>query len=289
MSAVALTHGFASEHRTSLFVSAGLHLLLLFLLSSSLIIAPQVPQQLAIEAVLIDESLTRKAVEDAQRRRETEAQKRREEEARQAQAERERQEAQRRQETEAERRQQAEAERQRQEQLRVQQERQEAERKASEQARIEREQEAARQRAIEERKQREAAARAEEERQRLIAAAEQEEQQRREAEMLAAMEAEEALFAARQSGEMAQYIALIRQKVERNWVKPASAQAGLECEVAVVQLPNGDVVDVRTVRCNGDDTVRRSIENAVRRSSPLPLPENRVLFDRNLSFIFAPE
>jgi colicin import membrane protein len=103
------------------------------------------------------------------------------------------------------------------------------------------------------------------------------------------MQEEEALLAARESGEMSRYLALIQQRVERNWVRPASAAAGLECEVAVVQLPNGDVIDVRTVRCNGDDTVRRSIENAVRRSSPLPLPGNRVLFDRNLSFTFRPE
>jgi colicin import membrane protein len=123
----------------------------------------------------------------------------------------------------------------------------------------------------------------------MLAAAEREELERREAEMLGAMQAEEALLAASQSGEMSIYIARIQQQVERNWVRPASAQLGLECQLAVVQLPNGDVIDVRTVRCNGDDTVQRSIENAVRRSSPLPLPENRVLFDRNLSFVFKPD
>jgi colicin import membrane protein len=123
----------------------------------------------------------------------------------------------------------------------------------------------------------------------MLAEAEREDQQRREAEMRASMQEEEALLAARESGEMSRYLALIQQRVERNWRRPASAVAGLECEVAVVQLPNGDVIDVRTVRCNGDDTVKREIENAVRRSSPLPLPENRVLFDRNLSFTFRPE
>jgi colicin import membrane protein len=123
----------------------------------------------------------------------------------------------------------------------------------------------------------------------MFAEAEREERERREAEMGAAMQAEEALLAARQSGEMSRYIALIEQRVTRNWVRPASAQPGLECELAVIQLPNGDVIDVRTVRCNGDDTVKRSIENAVRRSSPLPLPDNRVLFDRNLSFVFKPD
>ena len=107
--------------------------------------------------------------------------------------------------------------------------------------------------------------------------------------MRSSMQEEEALQAARSSGEMSQYLALIQQQVERNWSRPATAKPGLECEVQVKQLPNGDVVDVRTARCNGDETVRRSIENAVRRASPLPLPENRLLFDRNLLFIFRPE
>ena len=122
----------------------------------------------------------------------------------------------------------------------------------------------------------------------MIEEAEREEQARREAALAAELAAEEELFAARQSDEMMRYIALIQQKVERNWVKPASASAGLKCEVAVVQLPNGDVVDVNIRACNGDDVVRRSIESAVRRASPLPLPENRILFERSIIFYFEP-
>jgi colicin import membrane protein len=160
---------------------------------------------------------------------------------------------------------------------------------AAERARVEKEQLAAKQRAIEDRKRRETEARAEAERQRMLAAAEREDLERREAEMAQTMQAEESLLVASQSGEMNRYIARIQYQVESNWVKPASAQSGLSCEVAVKQLPSGDVVDVRTVRCNGDDMVRRSIEDAVHRSSPLPLPENNLLFDRNLSFTFQPE
>ena len=103
------------------------------------------------------------------------------------------------------------------------------------------------------------------------------------------MAAEEALFSARQSGELDRYVALIQQRVQRNWVRPPSAVSGLVCEVVVVQLPNGDVIDVRTEKCNGDDVARRSVENAVRRSSPLPLPDNRALFERNLRFTFRPQ
>lgn len=100
---------------------------------------------------------------------------------------------------------------------------------------------------------------------------------------------EERLAAAADSGALAEYVGLIRQKVERNWVPPASARPGLECEVIVNQLPGGQVGDVRLGRCNGDDAVRRSIEAAVRKSDPLPLPADPALFERNLRFTFKPE
>jgi colicin import membrane protein len=143
--------------------------------------------------------------------------------------------------------------------------------------------------------QRQAEARATAEKERVAAAArakaeaEARDQARRQAELMASMEAEEGLLAAQNSGELSRYLALIQQRVERNWVPPATVQEGLECEVAVQQLPNGDVVDARTVSCNGDAAVQRSVENAVRRSSPLPLPDNRALFERNLRFIFKPQ
>jgi colicin import membrane protein len=100
---------------------------------------------------------------------------------------------------------------------------------------------------------------------------------------------EEELASAADSGALAEYVDLIRQKVERNWIPPASARPGLECEVLVNQLPGGTVGDVRVGRCNGDDAVRRSIETAVRRADPLPLPSDPALFERNLRFTFKPE
>jgi colicin import membrane protein len=100
---------------------------------------------------------------------------------------------------------------------------------------------------------------------------------------------EERLASAADSGALAEYVDLIRQKVERNWIPPASARPGLECEVLVNQLPGGAVGDVRVGRCNGDEAVRRSIETAVRRADPLPLPSDPTLFERNLRFTFKPE
>ena len=88
---------------------------------------------------------------------------------------------------------------------------------------------------------------------------------------------------------LAAYIFAIKQKVERNWVRPANAEVGLECIVNVRQLPGGEVVDVRFGRCNGDETVKRSIESAVYKSSPLPAPRDPRVFDRSLTLTFKPK
>jgi len=103
------------------------------------------------------------------------------------------------------------------------------------------------------------------------------------------LEAEESLQRATESGALADYQGLISQKVTRNWIRPASAAPGIECVVAVTQIPGGDVTAVQIESCNGDAVVRRSIEAAVLKASPLPLPDDPSLFDRRLRFTFKPE
>jgi colicin import membrane protein len=82
---------------------------------------------------------------------------------------------------------------------------------------------------------------------------------------------------------------MITDRVKRSWVQPASARPGVECDVHVTQIPGGEVVNVRIGACNGDAAVIRSIEAAVFSASPLPLPPDPSLFDRNLRFTFKPE
>ncbi|MBT8108664.1 MAG: cell envelope integrity protein TolA [Gammaproteobacteria bacterium] len=94
--------------------------------------------------------------------------------------------------------------------------------------------------------------------------------------------AEENRLAAVDAGALALYTAQIRQKIERNWSAPASAGAELRCSVRVRQLRGGEVVGVTILNCNGDDAVRRSVEAAIYRSSPLPEPSDPNLFDRNI-------
>jgi colicin import membrane protein len=87
----------------------------------------------------------------------------------------------------------------------------------------------------------------------------------------------------------AAYMFAIQQKVERKWVRPANAEVGLECIVNVRQDPGGEVLDVSLGRCNGDETIKRSIVAAVYQASPLPRPSDPSVFDRSLTLIFKPK
>jgi colicin import membrane protein len=151
--------------------------------------------------------------------------------------------------------------------------------------------EAERQRKIEAEKQ-------ETERKRQAEAARIESQKRAaEAELKAKMAAEqqrlEAARAAQRQRELdrykAQYMADIRNKVQRNWLRPAGIPPGTRCTVVVQQIPGGEVVGVRTLDCTGDIAFQRSVEAAVRKASPLPEPSDKSLFDREIEFSFEVE
>ncbi|NNF17022.1 MAG: cell envelope integrity protein TolA [Gammaproteobacteria bacterium] len=116
-----------------------------------------------------------------------------------------------------------------------------------------------------------------------------EEQAARERELLAAMGVEEKRSNAVNSGLLAQYQAEIIAKVTRNWIRPPSAREELVCIVRAAQIPGGEVVSVTVMECNGDDAVERSIETAVRKSSPLPEPPDPTLFEREIIFTFSPK
>jgi colicin import membrane protein len=111
----------------------------------------------------------------------------------------------------------------------------------------------------------------------------------RETELNAQIAAEQRIAAARAGAAGQQYIAQIKARIESRWTRPPGATPGTQCEIRVTQVPGGVVTDVKVVRCNRDDTVRQSIEDAVFRASPLPQPSDPALFDRNLTITFRPE
>jgi colicin import membrane protein len=108
------------------------------------------------------------------------------------------------------------------------------------------------------------------------------------ADLQRSIDAEERLDAARASGAMSTWAAQIQARIQRAWIRPPSARAGLDCTLYVTQVPGGEVTNVRLGTCNGDDAVKRSIQDAALRASPLPPPPDPSLFERNLEVNFRP-
>lgn len=104
-------------------------------------------------------------------------------------------------------------------------------------------------------------------------------------------QAKAAALAASQRGEIARFEDIIRQKVTRSWSRPAGAREGLECVVLVRVVPGGAVLSTQVVRSSGDIIFDRSAENAINKASPLPVPDDKSMFEhfREFEFKFRPE
>ena len=159
----------------------------------------------------------------------------------------------------------------------------EAKRKAEHAAKIEVQRKAEEARKAEEKRVTEEARRKQAEQRRLA----EEEKRRKQANLKAKLQAEE--NQRRLSRLRQDYILAIRQKVERNWRKPAGSGKMPLCEVHVTQGPSGIVLEIAFGACPGSTaTYRNSIENAVRKADPLPAPGDPALFERKLKFLFKP-
>ena len=86
-----------------------------------------------------------------------------------------------------------------------------------------------------------------------------------------------------------EYIAQINDKIERNWIRPTEPVNGLKCVVRLSQFPGGKVVQVEIQTSSGNAAYDQSVRDAVLRASPLPVPKDPSLFDRNILIVFAPE
>jgi colicin import membrane protein len=81
----------------------------------------------------------------------------------------------------------------------------------------------------------------------------------------------------------------IQDKIERKWNIPATASEELKCKVKVRLSPGGDVVVVQILESSGDVAFDNSVENAIYRAVPLPIPPvDSGLFDefREVDFTF---
>jgi colicin import membrane protein len=118
-----------------------------------------------------------------------------------------------------------------------------------------------------------------------------EEQERAAAEKAHAQAQAQAAAKARAASELGRYKTLIQQKVQRNWVRPPTAAQGLQCIVRVRLLPGGNVISATVIKSSGNAAFDRSVEAAVYKAAPLPVPTDGDTFDmlRETDFKFNPE
>ena len=91
--------------------------------------------------------------------------------------------------------------------------------------------------------------------------------------------------------ERTEFMALIRQEIERRWVRPPSARSGMQADLRLRLVPGGEVLDVTLMRSSGDAAFDRSALSAVRNAGRLPVPSEPQQFEPFRDFIltFRPE
>lgn len=85
-----------------------------------------------------------------------------------------------------------------------------------------------------------------------------------------------------------EYIGRIRNKVRQNWILPQDIQGNPQCVFKVIQLPTGEVIDVKLLKTSGHPAYDDAVYRAILKSSPLPPPASRDQFYRELELTFRP-
>jgi colicin import membrane protein len=120
-------------------------------------------------------------------------------------------------------------------------------------------------------------------------ALDQQRQERQLRELLAAQQADAARkAAAARASALGEYIARIQAKVRGNWILPQDLKGNPEAIFLVTQLPSGDVLLIKLLKSSGNPAYDTAVERAILKSSPLPLPSDKALFDRELKLTFRP-
>lgn len=108
-----------------------------------------------------------------------------------------------------------------------------------------------------------------------------------ESDIMAQLKAEQAM-SGRASGEAA-YAAKIRGKIKGHMsLAGLSIKGNPEAIFKVTQLPTGEILDVQLSKSSGNTTLDDAIERAIRKSSPLPKPDQAELFQRILELKYKP-
>lgn len=261
-----------ADRLLAVFGSVIVHLVLVGILAFTMWESPAPPvaavSKPIIQARAVDEATAMEPV----RRREAEERRKKQEAERKrkaAEAEKKRKAEEKRKKLEAENKRKLETEKKRKAELKRKQE--EAEKKRL---------------ADEKRKQEEAERKRIEEEDRRLREEELKKQMAAEAERLA--EEERQQFQRQNARAMEQYRAAISSRIQSQWQRPPGMPQDFICKVWLKQIPSGDVMDVRVIESCGNATLDRSVEVAVRKASPLPLPTPRELFDAEVVITFVP-
>ncbi len=110
-----------------------------------------------------------------------------------------------------------------------------------------------------------------------------EDQKRRNAEMAV----EEAARAKEVAGG---FYGKIASQVKRNF-NIRGFKSGLKCVLEIRMVPGGDVISVNVIESSGDSRFDRAAEIAAQKASPLPVPDDKKIFDqyfRTVRFRFNP-
>jgi len=85
------------------------------------------------------------------------------------------------------------------------------------------------------------------------------------------------------------YKGRIRSKIRGNIVLPPDIKGNPEAIFDVVQLPTGEILDVRLRKSSGHRGYDEAVHRAILKASPLPKPDRPELFVRDLQLAFHPQ
>lgn len=84
----------------------------------------------------------------------------------------------------------------------------------------------------------------------------------------------------------------IRLKIESVWQYPPAVQPDQEVIMKLVLVPTGQVIQAQVVKGSGNAALDRSVEQAIYKASPLPVPQDIRVFEQNFrtfTMKFRPE
>jgi colicin import membrane protein len=87
----------------------------------------------------------------------------------------------------------------------------------------------------------------------------------------------------------ADYTTRIKGKIRGNLVQPPNLHGNPVAQFVVTQLPSGEVLEIKLRRSSGNPLYDDAVERAIRKSSPLPRPDDPGVFSRDLALTFCPD